>query len=240
MNRSTTAAGHGLDSDLAIITQDPSRNWSFFLFFNKTAKCDSSNLRLSTVKLLRSSQRRIGWVIVTKIKNIRTRLYTIARCRAIYSYQLPLSPIQCPARVHPVPRMLWHPSWTRFVLQAIVYPSQAFSPPSDISRALTGVLCPSRHFLPLRDISCPSQALFASHRHFSPLTGISRPSQAFFDLHRHFSPTTGIYRPLQHFRPSQTLLCHPGNLSKTKPQCQYCIGWDAWSCPRDTKAFIWL
>ena len=124
-------------------------------------------------------------------------------------------------------KLLYTPHRPSHHPQTFLGPSQAFSPPSDISRALTGVLCPSRHFLPLRDISCPSQALFASHRHFSPLTGISRPSQAFFDLHRHFSPTTGIYRPLQHFRPSQTLLCHPGNLSKTKPQCQYCIGWDA-------------
>ena len=57
-NFSTTATGQGEELLHAIRTQDPSRNWSFFLCTRKIARWESANWRLPTVNLLKSSQRR--------------------------------------------------------------------------------------------------------------------------------------------------------------------------------------
>ena len=58
MNFSTTETGHGDMSLRAMKTQEPIRNGSFFLCVRNMARCVSANCRLSTVSLLRSSQRR--------------------------------------------------------------------------------------------------------------------------------------------------------------------------------------
>ena len=58
MNFSITETGHGDMSLCAMRTQEPLWNWSFFLCVRNIARWVSANCRLSTVSLLKSSQRR--------------------------------------------------------------------------------------------------------------------------------------------------------------------------------------